>query len=351
MVPVLQLRPSRSHHPRRATTRANQATTQVYNCLPAVQFCFGVVTGDGPNQQIVAAHVLTFPWAGMAEVLKMENEVVRLQGTCTAMMKLFDCECMACGPNLEAADALQKTLCSPDGLVQLHQAGEACSGFATGFCAHSISSPESAFCSAHTWIPPMGSPAWLKAHQVVAPAQDAGPEYNLVENQAPAYAEKVANAMSAYLMTGAAQKRSDAKLESLLSGEIASLRHVHKNMGIFSFLPFNVPFMESVDKQDKAVLKEDHKLQLKEFGEELSPSMAYSYGEKIKGVERSLSEKGVELPGKIETELNELVDSAEHYNGPTDDAILGVDLPHVEMPHVDLPKVDLPKIEIKMPGS
>ncbi|MGB1598107.1 MAG: hypothetical protein ACPIOQ_35445 [Promethearchaeia archaeon] len=185
----------------------------------------------------------------------------------------------------------------------------------------------------------------------MAPAQDAGPEYNLVENQAPAYAEKVANAMSAYLMTGAAQKRSDAKLESLLSGEIASLRHVHKNMGIFSFLPFNVPFMESVDKQDKAVLKEDHKLQLKEFGEELSPSMAYSYGEKIKGVERSLSEKGVELPGKIGTELNELVDSAEHYNGPTDDAILGVDLPHVEMPHVDLPKVDLPKIEIKMPGS
>ena len=43
MVPLLQLRPSFSHHPRRATTRANQATTQVCKCLPAVWLCFGVV--------------------------------------------------------------------------------------------------------------------------------------------------------------------------------------------------------------------------------------------------------------------------------------------------------------------
>ena len=66
------------------------------------------------------------------------------------------------------------------------------------------------------------------------------------------------------------------------------------------------------------MLEEDHALQKENFGEELSPSQAWDYGVQVGEVEKKLSDEGVELPGKLETELNELQDYAKHYNGPTD---------------------------------
>lgn len=253
----------------------------------------------------------------MTEVLKMVNQLEKLQATCIAMKRLFDCECSSCSPNLEAGDALHKTVCAPAGLAQLHEAGGPCAGFATNFCAQPLS--QSSFCSTGTWSPSMGSEEWMKnGHEVMDMGDDNGAGLHEAENQAPAYAEKIADALHQYLTAGAMQKESDARLESMLSGEIASLRHLHENMGFLSFLPFKVPFFESVDKQDEKVLEEDHALQKENFGEELSPSQAWDYGVQVGEVEKKLSDEGVELPGKLETELNELQDSAKHYNGPTD---------------------------------
>lgn len=153
-------------------------------------------------------------------------------------------------------------------------------------------------------------------HEVMDAGDDQGAGLHLAEEQAPSYAEKVADALNEYLTAGAMQKQSDSRLESMLSGEIASLRHVHENMGMLSFLPFKIPWLESVDKQDEKRLEEDHRLQKEIFGKELSPSQAWDYGVQVGELEKKLSDEGVELPGKLETELNELQDSAEHYNGP-----------------------------------
>ena len=108
-----------------------------------------------------------------------------------------------------------------------------------------------------TWSPSMGSEEWMKnGHEVMDMGDDNGAGLHEAENQAPAYAEKIADALHQYLTAGAMQKQSDARLESMLSGEIASLRHLHENMGFLSFLPFKVPFFESVDKQDEKVREE-----------------------------------------------------------------------------------------------
>ena len=45
---------------------------------------------------------------------------------------------------------------------------------------------------------------------------------------------------------GAMKKQDQAKLEADIGAEIEAMKPVHKDMGIFSFLPFNVPFLEQV---------------------------------------------------------------------------------------------------------
>jgi len=252
----------------------------------------------------------------MAEIAKMGDELAKLQGTCTAMMRVFNCECSRCAPNVEAGDALQKTLCEPAGLRQLHEAGGPCMGFATGFCAAPMSS--SPFCQEGSWIPPMGSPQWMQTHKIVDPGDDEGAGMRLAANQAPAYAHKVAAAMSEYLSAGAIKERDTARLEGIIGSEIQSMEPVHEDMGIFDFLPFKVPFLESVTEKDKPILEEDHKLQLENFGEEISPAQAEEYGDKVKQWEEELKEKGVTLPAHIATDLHELETATEEYDGPVD---------------------------------
>jgi len=252
----------------------------------------------------------------MAEIAKLGDELEKLHGTCTAMMRVFNCECSRCTPNMEAGDALQKTLCEPAGLRQLHEAGGPCMGFATGFCGAPMSA--SAFCQEGSWIPPMGSPQWMQVHKVVDPGDDGGAGVRLVANQAPAYAHKVAAAMSEYLSAGAIKERDTARLEGIIGSEIQSMEPVHESMGIFDFLPFRVPFLESVTDKDKPILEEDHKLQLTNFGEEISPAQAEEYGDKVKEWEEELEEKGVTLPAHIATDLHELETAAEEYDGPVD---------------------------------
>lgn len=252
----------------------------------------------------------------MAEIAKMGGDLERLQGTCTAMMRVFNCECSRCEPDLEAGDVLQKTLCEPAGLRQLHEAGGPCMGFATGFCSTPLSS--SPFCQERSWIPPMGSPQWMQVHEVVDPGDDGGAGARLVTNQAPAYAHKVAQAMSEYLSAGAMKARNTARMEGIIGSQIQSMEPVHESMGLFDFLPFKVPFLESVVDEDKPVLEEDHKLQLENFGEEISPAQAEEYGEKVKDWEKELEEKGVALPASISTDLQELETATKDYDGPVD---------------------------------
>ncbi len=49
----------------------------------------------------------------------------------------------------------------------------------------------------------------------------------LVKNQAPVYADQVADSMTLYLSEGASSKRAQAQLDSVLANEIASFKPVH----------------------------------------------------------------------------------------------------------------------------
>jgi hypothetical protein len=46
--------------------------------------------------------------------------------------------------------------------------------------------------------------------------------------------------------SGAVQKLAEARINNELASEIASMKPVHTNMGIFDFLPFDVPFLDQV---------------------------------------------------------------------------------------------------------
>jgi hypothetical protein len=98
--------------------------------------------------------------------------------------------------------------------------------------------------------------------RLVDAGDDGGAGLRLVKNQAPVYADQVADAMTLYLSEGASSKRAQAQLDSVLANEIASFKPVHESMGIFSFLPFEVPFLEAVDPQDMNAAKKDHDLQI-----------------------------------------------------------------------------------------
>merc|ERR1712230_83328 len=112
--------------------------------------------------------------------------------------------------------------------------------------------------------------------------------------------------------------RETGRLENMIASQVHAMEPVHEDMGIFDFLPFSVPFLESVVDKDKPILEEDHKLQLENFGEEISPAQAEEYGEKVEDWEKELREKGVDLPAKLSTDLHELETAADHYDGPVD---------------------------------
>ena len=83
-----------------------------------------------------------------------------------------------------------------------------------------------------------------------------------VTNQAPAYADQVADAMTLCLSERASSKRAKAQLDSVLANEIASFKPVKESMGFFSFLPCEEPFLEALDPQDRDAAKKDHDLKI-----------------------------------------------------------------------------------------
>lgn len=167
-------------------------------------------------------------------------------------------------------------------------------------------------------MPAMGSPDWMETHKVIDPGSDDAAGVHLAASQAPAYADKVSNALATYLSSGAVQKLAEARINNELASEIASMKPVHTNMGIFDFLPFDVPFLDQVDKGDKKLLQEDHEAQEADFGEELTPAIAQDYSNKLKDFSSSLRDHGVELPADVATKLHELEDAADRYDGPED---------------------------------
>ena len=52
--------------------------------------------------------------------------------------------------------------------------------------------------------------------------------------------------MSCQRSSGAMQKLAEARINNELASEIASMKPVQTNMGLFDFLPFDVPFLEQV---------------------------------------------------------------------------------------------------------
>jgi len=88
-------------------------------------------------------------------------------------------------------------MCSPAGQGEFYAAGGPCTGFAHGFCAAPIS--QSAFCEEKSWVPAMGSPDWMETHKVIDPGSDDAAGVHLAASQAPAYADKVSNALATYL--------------------------------------------------------------------------------------------------------------------------------------------------------
>jgi Tfp pilus assembly protein PilX len=78
-----------------------------------------------------------------------------------------------------------------------------------------------------TWVPQIGSPAWMQIHKVVDSGADAAAGEHLASNQEPGYALKVSNALAMYLRSLLSLSLSGLSLSLSLFLSLSLNTHTH----------------------------------------------------------------------------------------------------------------------------